>query len=68
MGGFRTNSGENLKKQWKIPAQQVRYHKDGTFFMPIDRFPAAFCDPDGYIMFNSKQEYENNKQVEIGTA
>jgi len=45
----------------------VRYHKDGTFFMPIDRFPAAFCYPDGYIMFNSKQEYENNQYVEIGT-
>lgn len=67
MGGYRTNSGENLKKQWKIPAQQVRYHKDGTFFMPIEHFPAALCDPYGYILFNSQKEYETNKYIEIGS-
>lgn len=67
MGGYRTNSGENLKKLWKIPAQQVRYHKDGTFFMPFDRFPAALCDPYGYVLFNTQKEYENNKHIEIGS-
>lgn len=66
MGGYRTNSGENLKKVWKIPAQQVRYHKDGTFFMPVDKFPAALCDPDGYILFNTQREYETSQYVEIG--
>ncbi len=67
MGGYRTNSGENLKKQWKIQAQQVRYHKDGTFFMPLDRFPAALCDPYGYIIFNNQKEYETNRHIEIGS-
>lgn len=67
MGGYRTNSGDNLKKLWKIPAQQVRYHKDGTFFMPLDRFPAALCDPSGYILFNSQKEYETNRNIEIGS-
>jgi hypothetical protein len=29
MGGYKTNSGDNLKRVWNIPAVQVRYHKDG---------------------------------------
>jgi hypothetical protein len=50
MSGYKTNSGENLKRQWGIPAVQVRYYKDGTWFMPLERFPGALCDPNGYII------------------
>ena len=67
MGGYRTNSGENLKRQWNIPAQQVRYHKDGTFFMPINHFPSALCDPNGYIIFNNQEEYMANRHIETGS-
>ena len=66
MGCYKTNSGENLKKVWHIPASQVRYHKDGTFFMPVDKFPAAFCDMNGYILFRTKDEYEMSSYIEIG--
>jgi len=66
MGGYKTNSGENLKKVWSIAAVQVRYHKDGTFFMPVDKFPAAFCDPNGYIIFKTKEEYEKSSYLDIG--
>jgi hypothetical protein len=67
MGSYKTNSGENLKKVWHIPANQVRYHKDGTFFMPVDKFPAAFCDPNGYVLFKTKDEYEMSLYIEIGS-
>ncbi len=66
-GGSKTDSGENLKKLWKIPAAQVRYHKDGTFFMPVDKFPAALCDPNGYVLFKTKAEYEKSSFLDIGT-
>jgi hypothetical protein len=66
MGGYRTNSGENLKRVSNIPAIHVRYHKDGTFFMPVDKFPAAFCDPNGYILFKTKEEYEKSQFLDIG--
>lgn len=66
MGGYRTNSGENLKKQWKIPARQVRYHKDGVFFMPIDCFPAALCDPSGYVLIKDQHELYDNDQIKVG--
>jgi hypothetical protein len=67
MSGIKTNSGANLMKQWSIPAFQVRYHKDGTFYMPMDKFPAALCDPNGYILFKTEEEYENSSFIEIGS-
>ena len=67
MGGNRTNSGENLKRLWKIPAAQVRYHKDGKFFMPVDKFPAALCDPNGYVLLKTKEEYEKSLCLDIGS-
>ena len=57
MSGYKTNSGDNLKRQWGIPAVQARYHKDGTRFMPLERFPDALCDPNGYVVFQSEREY-----------
>lgn len=67
MGGYKTNSGEYLKRLWKIQANQVRYHKDGTFFMPVDKFPAALCDPNGYVLFKTKAEYEKSSFLDIGS-
>ena len=66
MGGYKTNSGENLRKEWKIPANQVRYHKDGTWFEPLQYFPGALADPDGYVLFETKQEYESSTFLAIG--
>jgi hypothetical protein len=66
MGGYKTDSGENLRRIWKIPTIQVRYHKDGTFFMPVDKLPAAFCDPNGYVLFETKDQYETSSFLDIG--
>jgi hypothetical protein len=66
MSGYKTNSGENLKRQWGIPAIQVRDHKDGKWFMPLERFPGALCDPNGYVVFQSEREYTSSSYLEIG--
>ncbi len=66
MTGYKTNSGERLRRLWKIPVQQARFHKGGTFFMPLEHFPGALCDPDGYVIFDSKEQYESCSALEIG--
>ena len=66
MTGHRTNSGAQLQKEWQIPAKQVRYHKDGVWFMPLDRFPSALCDPNGYVLFASQKDYESSRHLSIG--
>jgi len=57
MSGYRTGSGRKLQREWGIPARQVRFHKDGEFYMPPELFPAALADPNGYLLIASAEEY-----------
>lgn len=66
MTGQRTNSGAGLLKQWAIPAKQAMYHQDGTFFMPLEKFPGAYCDPNGYVVFATESEYKSCASINIG--
>lgn len=66
MSGYKTNSGKNLRREWNIPALQARYHKSGTWFMPLDRFPGAFCDQGGYVAFETRSAYSSSPNLEIG--
>ena len=66
MTGQRTNSGARLLKQWGIPAKQAMYHKDGVFFMPLERFPGAYCDPNGYVVFSTKQAFDSCAAISVG--
>jgi hypothetical protein len=51
----RTNSGENLRVMWNIPVSHAYYHKSGRFYMPPRGFPAALCDPNGYVILDSQE-------------
>lgn len=62
----RTNSGQRLKEEWKIPAQHVLYHKDGNYYNHLLRFPGALCDPRGYVLFKTGQEYHKSPYLQHG--
>jgi hypothetical protein len=68
--GKKTNSAKNLKREWNIPAIQVRFHKGSTFFMPLNmnsnEFPAALIDPNGYIIFKTPESYLSCPKLKIG--
>ncbi|MGR4876125.1 hypothetical protein [Pseudoxanthomonas sp. LARHCG66] len=66
MPGHRTNSGSRLLRDWAIPARQAMYHQGGTFFMPLDKFPGAYCDPDGYVVFATESSYKSCPNISIG--
>lgn len=68
MAGYKTNSGENLRRKWDIPVKKARYHKDGSFYMPLGEFPGALCDPSGYVMFKTKKEYESSSYLRHGNG
>lgn len=57
MGGLKTDSGERLRTKYHIPAAQVRYHWAGQFFMPLEKFPGALADRNGYVLFPTEHEY-----------
>ena len=57
-------TGEYVNRVWNIGAKQVRQHRDGHFYMPLERFPGALADyPHGYVLFRTEDEYENCPQL-----
>ena len=62
----RTGTGEEYNRKWGIGAKQARYHKDGHFYGLLERFPAALCDPQGYVLFQTKEEYQRRDPDYLG--
>jgi hypothetical protein len=52
MVGIRTDSGERLRREWKILAIQVHYHHAGTFYMPLTKFPGRIRS-DALLVFRA---------------
>src|SRR5262245_33842776 len=64
--GVRTNYGRHLNEEWKLGARHALYHKDGTWYMPLERFPGAYFDPQGYVLFRTYEEYAGSPYLTIG--
>jgi hypothetical protein len=64
--GVRTDSGKALDARWNIGASHALYHKDGTWFNVLKHFPGALCDPNGYVLFDTKEKYESSPHLKIG--
>jgi hypothetical protein len=62
----RMTKGEILNRKWNVGAQHALYHKDGHWYNNLQFFPGALFDPDGYIMFNSEDEYTKSPYLRIG--
>jgi hypothetical protein len=50
--------GRELNERWSVGARQARYRKNGNWFHLLDQFPGALFDENGYILFNTQQDYE----------
>ena len=48
MSGTPTNYGKFLNTQWNVGARHALYHREGTFYMPPEQFPAALFDENGH--------------------
>ena len=57
-------TGEYLNRKWKIGARQTRKDEAGKFYMPLERFPGALCDRQGYVRFDTVDQYENCPQLQ----
>ena len=57
-------TGKMLIKLWGLPVKQARYREDGTWYQPLTNFPASLCDADGYVVFETKEQYESCPQLD----
>jgi hypothetical protein len=61
----RLARGNQLIVRWKIPARQARFRRDGTWFASLTRFPAALCDCNGYVVFETAADLNRCPHINI---
>lgn len=66
MSGAKTNSGRSLNDEWRVGAVHALYHKDGNWFNELERFPGALFDPNGYLLFESREQYMSCPYLDHG--
>jgi hypothetical protein len=59
-------TGIILAQHWKVTVRHALYHKGGTWYNNLERFPGALFDPDGYIIFQTREEYERSPFLNRG--
>jgi hypothetical protein len=59
-------SGRDLNRLWGVGAQHALYHQDGKWYENLERFPGALFDPNGYVVFNTENDYRTSPYLHIG--
>jgi hypothetical protein len=57
--------GADLLRRWRISARQARFHRDGSWYERLNRFPAAYCDCNGYIVFDSEDDVRTTPGIRV---
>jgi hypothetical protein len=59
--------GMRLAKFYKLDVQSAYSHRNGNSYWNLDRFPAAYFDADGCIVFQTEVEYLRCINLSIGS-
>jgi hypothetical protein len=62
----RGMTGKQLNEEWKVGAKHALYRETGNWFQLLKRFPGALFDANGYILFETRREYEQCEALQIG--
>ncbi|MGH9365517.1 MAG: hypothetical protein ACRD1B_09690 [Thermoanaerobaculia bacterium] len=71
LGGVGTRvpariTGRILNEQWRVRARHALYHRPGTWFHLLERFPGALFDYTGYVLFQTEAAFVNCAHLSIG--
>ena len=64
--GQRRITGEWLNKAFRLDARHALYHRDGTLYERLTRFPGVLCDRGGYVRYEAEDEFLEDEQLSIG--
>ncbi len=59
-------TGVKLNEEWGVGARHALFHKDGTWYNNLGKFPGALFEPDGYILFRTEKDYLESPYVKVG--
>lgn len=62
----RRITGRMLNQEWGVGAEHALYHRHGTFYENLSRFPGALFDACGYVVFEAEAEYRSSPHLRIG--
>jgi hypothetical protein len=65
MTGIPTAFGKDKCKEWKIDGR-CYFDKNGSWYVIPQSFPAALCDPNGYVYFKTENDLKNCTSVVMG--
>lgn len=59
-------TGEWLNRAFRLGAEHSLYHRDGTLFERLERFPGVLCDRHGYVWYDTERDFLNDTRLSIG--
>ena len=59
-------TGQYLNRKWKVGARHALYRQDGRWYHHLKWFPGALFDADGYVVFETKEAYEQCRKLQHG--
>ncbi len=62
----KTNDGKTLNKEWGVNAEHALYREDGIWYHHLRYFPGALFDKNGYILFETENDYLNCSYINFG--
>jgi hypothetical protein len=66
MASDRRITGDYLNELWGVGAAHALYIHTGHWYHVLERFPAALFDRNGYVRFETEQEYLSCPYLKIG--
>jgi len=60
-----TITGKLLNKLWNVGAKHALYREDGKWYHNLTDFPGVLFDSNGYIVFQTEQDYQQNSYLQI---
>ena len=58
--------GAQLAAEEGLADHQAYYHRGGTWYQRVNRFPAVLFDPHGCVVFRAEEAYLNAPGVNVG--
>ena len=59
-------TGDRINRRFRLGAKHALYHKDGTFYERLARFPGILCDDAGFVRFGSEEQFRKDSRLGIG--
>jgi 5-methylcytosine-specific restriction enzyme A len=62
----RNLTGKHLNEIWEVGAKHALYSGEGTWYHLLQEFPGALFDSNGYVVFETYEEYMSSSHLRIG--